>query len=509
MPETGERLYRSGDLVCLRSDGQLEFLGRKDGQFKFNGVRIESAEIENALNEFPGVRQAVVDLGTDAEGRKRVVAYLAADGAQLSKSEVRRMLRKRLPDAMVPHHFFFLDALPVAANGKVDRRALAALRLEAQATAESSSAPLTGMEKRMTALWERNLSRSPIGPHDDYFEMGGDSLSAVNLVAAIEKQFGLKLKPSVLFDNSNIADLVRAIEHPGDKPGSIDAVPVCGFTALQEAGNGPPLVILTGGTGTSFNHYRNFARKFAPHHPAYALQYPYALLLGKPADPLAQVSGYIAGKIMEAVRGRPFVLFGHCIGAQLAWHVAAVLRRRNAPPFNLVLYAPMIIDENYDANGEPKPVPGRSRLGRLIDAYRPAWEQWRMDHGTAWWTSLTFARWMIANFLVRRGWLRSREEPFRYVKLSYLRLVAGSPLDVYPGDALVIHHQQDADANFETYWHSVCTGNLRFEYFPGSHRVWQTSILSILPLVHEQLESMAAAEPVVASEGPANPDSFI
>ncbi len=231
-----------GDLVCLRSDGQLEFLGRKDGQFKFNGVRIESAEIENALHEFPGVRQAVVELGTDAEGKKRVVAYLAADGAKLSKSEVRRMLRQRLPDAMIPHHFFFLDALPVTTNGKVDRRALALLRLEAQPAAGSSAA-LTSMEKRMTALWEKNLSRSPIGPHDDYFEMGGDSLSAVNLVAAIEKQFGLKLKPSVLLDNASVAELVRAIENPYDKQGSADSGPVCGFTALQESGDGAPLVI--------------------------------------------------------------------------------------------------------------------------------------------------------------------------------------------------------------------------------------------------------------------------
>ncbi len=148
---------------------------------------------------------------------------------------------------------------------------------------------------------------------------------------------------------------------------------------------------MTGGTGTSFSHYRNFARKFAPNHPAYALQYAYALLLEKPADPLAQVSHHIAGKIMESVGDRPFVLLGHCIGAQLAWHVAAILQKRDSPPFNLVLYAPMIADENYDANGEPKQVAGRSRPARLIDAYRPAWEQWRMDHGTAWWTSLTFA----------------------------------------------------------------------------------------------------------------------
>ncbi len=102
---------------------------------------------------------------------------------------------------------------------------------------------------------------------------------------------------------------------------------------------------------------------------------------------------------------------------------------------------------------------------------------------------------------MRRGWLRSREEPFRFEKLSYLRLVSGSPLEVYPGDALVIHHQEEADSGFETYWHSVCAGKLRFEYFPGNHRVWQTSILSILPLVHEQLESIETGEAAAPATG--------
>jgi surfactin synthase thioesterase subunit/acyl carrier protein len=496
MPGSGDRMYRSGDLVCVRSDGQLEFLGRKDGQFKFNGVRIESAEIENALNEFPGVRQAVVDLGTDIDGRKRVVAYLAVDGAEVSKSEVRRMLRQRLPDAMIPHRFYFLNALPVTANGKVDRRALAALRIEGRPAPEASMPP-TATEKRMTALWEKNLSRRPIGIRHDYFELGGDSLSAVNLMAAIEKQFGVKLKSSVLFDNSNIADLVRTIEKLKEEPQSTGSVPVCGFTPLQESGTGFPLVILTGGTGTSFNHYKNFARKFAPNHPAFALQYPYALLLERSSDPLAKISDYIAEKIVEAVHDRPFVLFGHCIGAQLAWHVAAALRVRSAPPFRLVLYAPMIVDDESAPRTEAGKVV-RSRLGRLLDAYRPAWEEWRMDRGTAWWTYLTFAQYVIFNYLMRRGWVRSRKEPFRFVKLSYLRLVAGSPLEVYPGDALVIHHREEVNLDFEAYWYSVCAGNLRFEFFPGNHRLWQTSILAILPLVHEQLKSLEAEESVVA-----------
>jgi len=494
MPESGERMYRSGDLVCLRSDGQLEFQGRKDGQFKFNGVRIESAEIENVLQACPGIRQAVVELGVDVEGKKRVVAYLAASGEKLSKSEIRRMLRQRLPDAMIPHHFFFLDALPMLTSGKVDRRALALLQIEAQTTPESS-APLTAMEKQMKTLWEKNLSRTSIELHHDYFEMGGDSLSAVNLMAAIEKQFGIKLKTTVLFENSNIEGLLQVMLNQTD--GAVNSDPVCSVVSMQESGDGAPLVILTGGSGTFHSHYANFARKFAPNHPVYIVQFPFALMLKKPSDPLARIAEYIAGKIMETVQDRPFLLFGHCIGALLAWHVAAVLRKQNAPPFRLVLYAPMRVQDNDDASRKTDSQPERSRLHRIFDAYRPAWEEWRLDHGTNLRTSISFARWVITNSLVRRGWLRSREDPFRFVKLSYLRLIVGSRLQVYPGDALVVHHHEEIAPDFETYWQSVGTGKLRFEYFPGNHRVWQTSILSILPLVHEQLESLEAEESVV------------
>ena len=395
-PESGARMYRSGDLVCLRSDGQLEFQGRKDGQFKFNGVRIESAEIENVLQAFPGVRQAVVELGVDVEGKKRVVAYLATSGARLSKLEIRRTLRQRLPDAMIPHHYFFLDALPMLTSGKVDRRALALLQIEARPISEST-APLTALEKQMKALWEKNLSRAPIELQQDYFELGGDSLSAVNLMAAIEKQFGPKLKTSVLFENSNIEDLLRAMHSQEEAPSK--SAPVCSVVTMQESAEGVPLVILTGGSGTFYSHYSNFARKFAPDHPVYTLQFPFALLLEKSPDPLARIAEFIAGQIIETVQDRPFVLFGHCLGALLAWHVAAVLRNRNAPPFRLVLYAPMRVQANDDAGRKPDSPPERSRLRRIFDAYRPAWEEWRLDHGTDLRAGLAFARWVITNSL--------------------------------------------------------------------------------------------------------------
>jgi amino acid adenylation domain-containing protein len=495
-PNSGERLYRTGDIVCLRADGQLEFHGRKDRQLKCNGVRIEAAEIENALQDFPGIHQAAVDVRTDALGGQRLVAYLAAEEKTIPRQELKKALRLHLPDAMIPHHFDFLASLPVTSNGKVDRAALSCLELDSSAERETA-APATPMEKEMAALWERNLSRRSVGLNQDYFEMGGDSLSAVNLVAAIEKQFGFKLKTSALFDHSTVADLLSSFKNPLVAPEGGTSIPTCELISLQDSGRGVPLVVLAGGTGSALVHYRNFASKFTPDHPVYALQDPYALLLEKPEHPLPHLASHVADQVLKVVQDRPFVLFGHCIGGLLAWHVAGILKARNAPHFSLILYAPPAVQQGMNITEDLQETASKSRLSLLLKAYRPAWEEWRMDHGTAWWTNLTFARWVLTNALERRGWIRTEEDRFRFLKLSYLRLLQNSPLEFLAGDALLIYHQEEEEIVAKSLWPELCD-QLLIEYIPGHHRVWQTSILSLLPLVRDRLRSMAAGESSIA-----------
>ena len=494
-PGPAQRLYRTGDLVRLRTDGQLEFRGRKDAQLKVNGVRMEAAEIENALHEYPGVRQALVDVRHEG-GSKRLVAYLAADGATISRPDLKRALRQRLPEAMIPHHFLFLPSLPVVANGKVDRRALARLEREPRATS-APAAPLSLAERQMIALWEQNLGRGPVALDHDYFEFGGDSLSAVNLLAAVEKQFGIRLKPAQFFDNSTIAGLLRVMQQAASEPEPADAVAPCSFVCLQPGGSAAPLVILQGGTGISYAHYRNFAHKFAPEHPVYVLQSVFSLLIDKPADPLGHIVDHVSNELLATVGARPFVLFGHCVGGLLAWHVACALKKRGAPPFSLISYGALVPQDGINLTEEEAKMIDRPRLRKLIQAYRPAWDEWRMDRGTSWWTSLTFARWMAGNFLSRRGWIRSKEDPLKFVKLSYLRLLERSPLDIYPDDALLVYHHGQAGMIAKSLWPSLCAGHLQVEYIAGMHRVWQAAVLSIVPLIRRRLKDVARAESAV------------
>jgi acyl carrier protein len=178
-----------------------------------------------------------------------------------------------------------VNCLPLTSNGKVDRDALSRLELGLEACAHPN-APATATEYQMKELWEQNLSRSPIALDQDYFEMGGDSLSAVNLLLAIEEQFGVQLKPQVLLESSSIADLVVELESLTQTVKSPQPAPHPFLVALQNSGNRTPLVLIPGGSGEGSVSYKNFAQSFFPDHPVYTLHSPYLLMLEEPAHPV-------------------------------------------------------------------------------------------------------------------------------------------------------------------------------------------------------------------------------
>ncbi|MEG8183985.1 amino acid adenylation domain-containing protein [Nocardia terpenica] len=182
----GSRLYRTGDRVFCQADGRLEFLGRVDHQVKIRGVRIEPEEIEAALVERSDVAEAVVVVHEGASGAKQLVAYLVlADGhREWDSARLRADLARVLPPAMVPAVFMALDRFPLTLNGKLDRRALPAPD-PAQSREGRYVAPRTAVEDKVAAVWQQVLEVPRIGVHDSFFEVGGDSLRAVNLVGSL------------------------------------------------------------------------------------------------------------------------------------------------------------------------------------------------------------------------------------------------------------------------------------------------------------------------------------
>ncbi|MDH6122949.1 amino acid adenylation domain-containing protein [Kitasatospora sp. GAS204A] len=206
------RVYRSGDLVKWRADGQLEFLGRIDNQVKLRGFRIELGEIEATLLSHPAVTAVTVIVREDTPGDKRLVAYLTVATGELppAASELRSHLEPRLPGYMIPAAFVTLDQLPLTPNGKTDRRALPAPDHQRPEVA-AYAAPRNPVEKAITAAWSDILGLDTIGIHDDFFHLGGHSLLATRVTSRIRQTLGVDLPVRTLFTSPTPAQLATAI----------------------------------------------------------------------------------------------------------------------------------------------------------------------------------------------------------------------------------------------------------------------------------------------------------
>lgn len=209
----GARLYRTGDLVHYLADGSLEFVGRVDHQVKIRGFRVELEEIEAVLAQHPTVREAVVMAQEDAAGTRRLVAYVVADApASLSLRELRRALSERLPDYMLPSAFRVLDALPLTPGLKVDRHALATGGGMGYEIEEGYVAPGTPTEKLIADIWVEVLGKKRIGISHTFFEVGGNSLVATQIVARMREAFHVEFPLRLLFDRPTIAGLAAYLE---------------------------------------------------------------------------------------------------------------------------------------------------------------------------------------------------------------------------------------------------------------------------------------------------------
>jgi len=207
------RLYRTGDLVRYLPDGNIEILGRMDHQVKIRGHRVELGEIEALLNEHPAVRESVVIARESATGDKRLVAYVVPRDAQMpARHQLRQYTQERMPDYMVPAEVVLMTAFPQTPNQKIDRKALPVPEAGAQESESGSEAPATVVEEAMARLWCELLGVQRISRGDNFFEMGGHSLLAMQLVNCVRDRFGVDLPLKSLFERPTIAGLAETID---------------------------------------------------------------------------------------------------------------------------------------------------------------------------------------------------------------------------------------------------------------------------------------------------------
>ena len=211
--DSGSRLYKTGDLARYQPDGTIEFLGRIDHQVKLRGFRIELGEIEVVLETYPGINIAVASVREDQPGDKRLIAYLIhTQLEQLHVDALRLFLKQKLPEYMVPSAFVFLDKLPLTPNGKLDRKALPAPDQTRPEFEQAYFPPSSTIEEMLFEIWREVLAIDKIGIHDNFFEVGGHSLLAVQLIVRINKQFQIEVPLRLLFEYPTIAGLSLQLE---------------------------------------------------------------------------------------------------------------------------------------------------------------------------------------------------------------------------------------------------------------------------------------------------------
>ncbi|HKG81043.1 MAG TPA: amino acid adenylation domain-containing protein, partial [Pyrinomonadaceae bacterium] len=209
----GARLYRTGDISRYRENGDIEFLGRKDDQVKIRGYRIEPGEIETLLRKNPRIKEAIVTVTEDDGSDRKLVAHLVAQSEPPpAATDLRSELKQSLPDYMIPSAFNFIADLPLTPSGKIDRRALARNVDWKQALQRVYVAPRTELEESLARTWAEVLKLEKVGIHDNFFEIGGHSLLAAQLISRLRTAQQVELPLRTLFEDATIAGLAKAIE---------------------------------------------------------------------------------------------------------------------------------------------------------------------------------------------------------------------------------------------------------------------------------------------------------
>lgn len=321
----GQRYYRTGDLGRFDAHGNLEILGRSDFQIKLHGIRMEPAEIETTLRQVPGIREAVVTAQPlPGSGEKSLVAYLVMEAHHKpTTGQIRQFLNAKLPDYMVPSLYLELDAMPVNVNGKVDRQNLPVPSLVDLVDAHRYVAPHDEMEQQLVEMWESTLGVRPVGIRNDFFELGGNSLLAVQLLMQIEAKFGKTLSITALLQAptvESLASLIRSLD--GEMADS-------GLVPLRKEGANPPLFCLYG-----VLLYRELVESLKPDRPVYGVYLQEEVEILKSGQDWQDNENFssvpaIAGQYLKTIRSLqpqgPYFLLGESFGGVIAYEMAQQL----------------------------------------------------------------------------------------------------------------------------------------------------------------------------------------
>ncbi len=308
------RVYRTGDLGRLREDGCLEHLGRKDLRTKIRGVPVAIAEVEAALAGLPSMREvAVTARATAGEERRLIAYYVPAPGAEPTVSEIRRHLAERLPPQMIPAAYVAVGRLPLNENLKVDRGALPAPSRARPRLDTAYAGPEDPTQAELVRVWQELLQVEPIGIRDDFFELGGDSLLAAAMLAAVEEVVGRRVPATILLAGSTVEEVAASLS--SQETAAREVVPV------HPGGSKPPLYFLHGDYLGRGVYCRKIARALGAEQPFFALT-----PCGLDGERAPSTIELMATRHLRALRAHqprgPYRLAGNCNGGLVAFEMA-------------------------------------------------------------------------------------------------------------------------------------------------------------------------------------------
>lgn len=448
LPE-GLRMFLTGDLGRIRPDGQLELLGRRDGQLKIRGFRVEPAQVERAIRDIQGVRDAAVVPWAfpGRQGERVLLAYIElAEGKNLPSDSLRRVLAGVLPPFMIPSRFMFLPEMPRNQAGKLDWKSLPDPGTCRPELTGRFVPPEGRVERELAGLWEEVLEISPVGAEDDFFDLGGDSLTAVQLFSRIGDRFGRHFPLGEMLRARTVRSMGRLLQDEGKagKPASGKCL-----VPVSVAGGRPRLFLVHGGGGNVLCFARLAARLSG--YDVYALQ---AMGLDRrhlPDLSAGEMATRYEAEIREVQPAGPYRVAGYSFGGLVAFELALRLQASGSEVGFLGL-----LDRGSPARSTAPP------RGNLVS------EIW--DRGT---TRLKFSlRVKVGRILLGAGFPVPFMEKIHNASIAYISRDY-RPTGVYRGDVVLFQTEErrgeDKDPASGKGWGNHVSGGIRVFPVPGNH----------------------------------------
>jgi amino acid adenylation domain-containing protein len=425
-PERDARLYKTGDRARYLSDGTIEFLGRLDHQVKLRGFRIELGEIESALLRFPGIKEAVVLAQNDGSGSQFLAAYVVTQSKEMvSEQVVKTFLRQSLPGYMIPLFVRSLRCLPLDPNGKIDVRALPVPSPVDHPSGDRPFAcPSSPLEEKLAAIWCDVLRVPKVSVSDRFFDLGGHSLQAVQIMTRIRREIGVELPLSALFESPSVEEMSKRLGKAGFEASWSPLVP------FQAGGRKRPFFAIHGGHGEVL-FYKSLSKHLGGDQPFYALRAKGNDFPGMPDQSVEEMATCYTQAIREIQPAGPYRIGGASFGGIVAFEMAQQLHAAGETVELLVL---------FDTGGfreftKPLPLPTR-----LLNLFR---------------------------YLPRYGF----EETWHRLRVRLLRLfVSDSVVEFYRATGTLPKKSSDTIGRWEGVWKANLAASERYvpRVYPGA-----------------------------------------